>query len=188
MERLVVEPDQNYYVSESTIPNSGYGLFAKVPLKAGTRLIYQGVLVEKNSTTDLCTKYARDYKINLNDQFCFIPMGFAAMANHTKDGPNAKLAMTESSLALEMLRDIEKDEEILFCYGDSIDLKFDLISKGTAFAVVRVNEDESKILVKRVYLSLSRAIEEALKLNCDGWRAFFQPCQIDMSDFEGRTK
>lgn len=128
---LVKEKDERFYIKESTIKDAGYGVFASRNIKKGEFLEIIGVMVEKDSISDFCTHYAKDYKFAANFEEKFdkhiIPMGFGAIINHTSDSQkqNAELRYEKHSLKnpsggsaiYYFIKDINKDEEILANYG-----------------------------------------------------------------------
>lgn len=128
---LVQEKDERFYIKKSTIKDAGYGVFASRDIKKGEFLEIIGVMVNKDSISDFCTYYAKDYKFAANFEEKFdkhiIPMGFGAIINHTDDSQkqNAELRYEKHSLInpsgssaiYYFIKDINKDEEILANYG-----------------------------------------------------------------------
>jgi hypothetical protein len=112
---IVDEVDERFYVADSGIPNSGNGLFAKVPLAAGDRFEVIGVLVRRDSETDRCTHFADEHKFRVGDDLLLIPMGYGGMANHSAT-PNMEKVFEGDRVFLRMLRAIEPGEELFFFY------------------------------------------------------------------------
>ena len=82
------EPDDRFHAAPSTIPGAGQGLFARVPLRAGDRLIVVGVRVRRDSAADRYTAFADAYKLRAGDDLV-IPCGAAAVANDSSQ-PNLR--------------------------------------------------------------------------------------------------
>lgn len=130
---LIEENDDRFYIAKSTIDNSGKGLFAKEFIKKGDYLEVIGIIVRNGSISDTCTEYAKHYKFAVNEKndACIIPLGYAGIVNHTDDKnlQNVFLSYSMSRIkkhphagqcVYEAIRDIQKDEEILGNYGESI--------------------------------------------------------------------
>jgi len=115
MELKINENEERFYVGESTIPGIGKGLFAKVPLLAGDRLPVLGVLIPADSPSDACTHYADRHKFRIGDQL-LIPVGFAAMVNHSAC-PNMEKIIEGESIHLRVLREVSPGEELFFTYS-----------------------------------------------------------------------
>lgn len=128
---LLEETDKRFYLSKSTLPNAGTGVFAAEDLKKGDFLEIIGVMVKKDSISDLCTAYAKSYKFEARyeeaDRY-IVPMGYAGMVNHTdnKEIQNAIITHLKrnpnnpnsSGAVYYFIKDIKKDEEILGNYGE----------------------------------------------------------------------
>ena len=112
---ILDEPDTRFYVAPSTIPGAGRGLFARVPLSAGSRLVVFGVLVLRGSASDQYTSFADEYKFRVGD-YLLIPCGIAAMANHSAQ-PNLAKVVDGDALFLELTRDVTAGEELCFAYN-----------------------------------------------------------------------
>ena len=110
------EPDNRFYVKESTIPGAGVGCFARLPLRAGDCLEVVGVLVRPGSAADRCTAYADHYKFR-HAGLLLIPVGFAALVNHSTT-PNLEKHERDGKLFLRALRDIAVDEELFLTYSE----------------------------------------------------------------------
>jgi SET domain-containing protein len=113
---VIRETDERFYVGESGIPGAGWGLFARRDLPAGERLAVIGVLVERDSLADACTRYADEYKLRVGDHLLLIPCGFAALANHSAQ-PNLEKVVEGESLFLRLTRDVAAGEELCFAYS-----------------------------------------------------------------------
>lgn len=112
---LVDETDDRFYVAESTLPEAGNGLFAKVALNEGDRFEVIGALVLRESISDLCSHYADEHKFRVGD-YLLIPLGFCAMANHSANPNLEKVFEGEDRVFLRALRRIEPGEELFFTY------------------------------------------------------------------------
>src|SRR5262249_3299951 len=110
------ETDDRFYVGDSLTPGAGRGLFARVDLPAGERLQALGVLIERDSETDRCTAYADEYKLRVGDRL-LIPIGFAAMINHSPE-PNLEKQIEDGQLFFRALRPVAAGEELYFSYSD----------------------------------------------------------------------
>jgi len=129
---LYHENDTRFYINDSKMKNAGKGLFAKEKVFKGDKLMISGALVEKKSSSDICTTYANCYKFaasisNLRDgkidcgQFFIIPLGYAALVNHSEENYNNVeiIYLANNEAAYVFLKDVEKDEEILGNYGET---------------------------------------------------------------------
>lgn len=113
---MLDEQDDRFYVDTSTIPDAGHGLFARVPLAPGARLEVIGVLVARESVSDRCSHYADTHKFRMNGAL-LIPLGFAAMVNHSI-APNVEQLAERDRMYLRVLRPIAAGEELLLTYGE----------------------------------------------------------------------
>ena len=113
---ILDERDERFYVGPSTIRGAGRGLFARVPLPAGTRLEAIGVLVRSGSASDRYTSFADEYKFRVGNDL-LIACGAAAMANHSSQ-PNLAKVVDGEALFLELLRDVDAGEELCLAYSD----------------------------------------------------------------------
>lgn len=113
---IIVENDVRFYISKSTIPMAGDGLFAKIFLVEGERLEVIGVLVLAESVSDVCTRYADCYKFRVGD-LLLIPLGFGGMVNHSRN-PNLKKVIDDQRVYLRTTRPIHPGEELFFTYGE----------------------------------------------------------------------
>lgn len=127
---LMEETDERFYIKESTIPNSGMGVYASVPLKKGDYLEIIGVRVKPESISDHCTRYANAYKFSARPgekKDLIIPMGYAAIINHYPPQQNCLITLNRKPprnpaaglLVYQFLRDIEVDEELFADYGEN---------------------------------------------------------------------
>ena len=112
---IVNEADERFYVADSSIPDAGKGLHAKVALAEGDRFEVIGVLVQRDSESDRCTHFADQHKFRVGDDLLLIPMGYGGMANHSST-PNMEKVFEGERVFLRMLRAIEPGEELLFSY------------------------------------------------------------------------
>jgi hypothetical protein len=110
------ERDERFFAGPSTVSGAGRGLFARVALRAGDRLAVVGVRVRRDSPADHCTGFADEYKFRAGDDL-LIPVGLAAMANHSRR-PNLVKVVEAGEVFLELLRDVDAGEELFFSYSD----------------------------------------------------------------------
>jgi len=110
------EADDRFYAGDSRIAGAGRGLFARVALRAGDRLLVIGVRVRRESASDRYTSFADEYKIRAGDDL-LIPCGVAALANHSS-APNLQKVIAGADVFFELTRDVEADEELCFEYSD----------------------------------------------------------------------
>lgn len=122
---IISENDDRFYIHRSTIPGAGKGLFTHVLLTKGTDLEVAGILIQRNSVSDQCTHYADAYKFRVKN-YLLIPLGYAAMVNHSSTKRNLKKIIVGKRLYLRTLRSIEPGEELFFCYHDYAKKKFSL--------------------------------------------------------------
>ncbi len=127
----IEENDERFYIDSSTLPNAGYGLFAKVPIKAGDWLEVMGVMVKKGGVADTCTHYAKRYKFaGSKGDAKIVPMGYAGIVNHI-DGERQnveirripglnKRNVNSSEVVYYFIKDVEVGEEILGNYGEQV--------------------------------------------------------------------
>ena len=119
----IKEDDERFRLDKSTIEDAGVGVFANKFINKGEKLNVKGIIVEKNSTADICTHYANDYKFEFYDcNKYLIPTGFAGIVNHTDDQEkqNVEIRRIEKeSLFYEFIKDVKQGEEILGNYGEN---------------------------------------------------------------------
>jgi len=142
---FVDETDLRYYLAESTLPNAGYGCFAKEFLKKDDWLEVIGVYVKNDSLTDQCTHYGKRYKFAGSPKFNakILPMGFGGMVNHSDDqklvnccieyAPGPKRSQHAGQVIYRFLRDIHPDEELVGNYGPSIGKEIKKFSENLNF-------------------------------------------------------
>lgn len=122
---IAAESDPRFYLAESAIPSAGRGLFAKAPLAAGDLLRVIGVMVPADTISDDCTRFADAYKFRVGASL-LIPVGFAAMVNHSARAPNMEKVVIDNTVFLRTLRPVEAGEELLFCYSEYAQKRFQL--------------------------------------------------------------
>ena len=141
---VISETDPRFYIKESSIEGAGSGVFAQKKIQKGNYLEIIGVMVKSDSTAHTCTKYANKYKFASNEEIThqIIPMGFAAIINHAinQKEQNIEIEFIKDSLVTSnwseenknyknknhaagpimyrVIKDINKDEEVLGYYGD----------------------------------------------------------------------
>ena len=137
---LFEENDDRFYIKESNVKSAGKGLFAKRKILKGEYLPISGVMVRRQSNADFCTHYSNSYKFAANikvkgemidiGDFLIMPMGFAAMVNHTSDLNNMSVEIRytgdqfpqlnphQGKAIYWFIKDVEQDEEIYGNYGE----------------------------------------------------------------------
>jgi hypothetical protein len=123
---IVAEADPRFYVADSAIPGAGRGLFAKVPLAAGEELRVIGVIIPAGTASDECTRYADAYKFRVGDAL-LIPVGYGSLVNHSAQAPNMEKVVVGNAVSLRSLRAIAAGEELLFCYSEYAQTRFQLL-------------------------------------------------------------
>lgn len=130
---FVEETDLRFYIKESTLPNAGWGCFAKEYLKSGDWLEIIGVYVKTGGLADQCTHYAKRYKFagSPKHNAKIVPMGFGGIVNHSDD-PNQQNCRLEyvaglnrrsehsGQVVYRFIRDILPDEELIGNYGPNV--------------------------------------------------------------------
>ena len=133
---VISETDPRFYIKDSSIEGAGSGVFAQKKIQKGNYLEIIGVMVKSDSTAHTCTQYANKYKFASNEEIThqIIPMGFAAIINHAIDQKeqNVEIEFIKDSsyknykkknpaaepILYRVIKDINKDEEVLGYYGD----------------------------------------------------------------------
>ena len=145
---VISETDPRFYIKDSSIEGAGSGVFSQKKIQKGNYLEIIGVMVKSDSTAHTCTQYANKYKFSSNEEIThqIIPMGFAAIINHAidqkeqnveiefiKNGPMVdpaevidpslyknykKKNPAAGPILYRVIKDINKDEEVLGYYGD----------------------------------------------------------------------
>lgn len=186
MYHLLEENDQRFYVAESTLENAGLGLFAAVDLSHKDVLEVAGFLIKKDSPTDKCTKYSRDYRLYYDGENILVMTGWAAMVNHSESHPNTVLVKNDDKMFLVMSRNIKKDEEILFKYSDYAGLQINMQVEGLCVAVIA--EKDGKTHVKQVTVNPAKAFRLSEKLKNEGWTTQIVPARIDLEELKGNLQ
>jgi len=112
---VVSEDDGRFYTKDTG------GLFATADLKEGDFFEVVGTLIGRGTAADKCTKSVRRFTTKPDNTFKYllIPAGWGNVIRVTKKGqtPNAQIVYDEESsscaVAIILLRDIKKDEEVL---------------------------------------------------------------------------
>ena len=133
---VISETDPRFYIKDSSIEGAGSGVFSQKKIQKGNYLEIIGVMVKSDSTAHACTQYANKYKFASNEEIThqIVPMGFAAIINHAIDQKeqNVEIEFIKDSLyknykkknpaagpiLYRVIKDINKDEEVLGYYGD----------------------------------------------------------------------
>jgi|688.fasta_scaffold795078_2 hypothetical protein len=112
--------DNRFYISPSTIPKAGFGLFAKKTIEKGEKLYVFGIRIKLNSDLNICTGYARNYKFAdpEDENYCIMPVSYAGMINQDPQNFNATIKNDGKNVYFEFIRDIIENEEIFTYYGD----------------------------------------------------------------------
>ena len=126
------EQDSRFVIAASTVPGAGRGLFARVPLAPGDVLRVAGVLVEAGSVADDYTRYADAYKFRVGEQQLLIPVGYAALVNHSAANPNLEKVVAGREVFLRVIRPVAAGEELFFRYSDYAQERFGLSGSGSA--------------------------------------------------------
>jgi SET domain-containing protein len=142
---IIEETDNRFYIAKSTLPNAGFGVFAKEAIKKDDWLEVIGVMVKKGGIADQCTNYASKYKF-ASSKFDakIIPIGYAGIINHTTDPilQNMDLVRVKglrkrsphaSEIIYKAIRDIEPGEELLGNYGEQIGQEIEKVSEWETF-------------------------------------------------------
>jgi SET domain-containing protein len=138
---IIEETDDRFYVKKSTLPNAGFGCFAKVPIKKGDYLEVIGVLVRAGTVADRCTHYANRYKFGAKEGYHIVPMGYGGIVNqaNSEEQQNVQLQRIKlmhrkrsqhaSEIVYTAIRDIEPDEELLGHYGGNYGNELDWVAQ-----------------------------------------------------------
>lgn len=123
------EKDNRFFIKESTQPDAGLGLFASVEIKKGDHLEIIGVMVDKDSVSDVCTQYANTFKFaaDYSDYFDkhIIPMGFGGMVNHANDKKDQNVEIKyikkngQNTCVYSFIKTVNPGDEVLGDYGEN---------------------------------------------------------------------
>ena len=108
------------YISQSIIPNSGKGVFTAQNIKKGEIIEIAPILIlEFTDFIDTKWNLLFEYYFWMDD-YVVLALGYGSLYNHSKN-PNAgyKLDRKEETITFTAIKDISKDEEILFNYKGS---------------------------------------------------------------------
>lgn len=142
---FVEENDDRFYIDNSTLPNAGFGLFAKEKIQKGDWLEVIGIMVKKGGIADKCTHYANRYKFaGTKDDAKIVPMGYAGIINHTDDLKLKNVELTcirglskrsqhSSEIVYQAIRDIEPGEELLGNYGNYLSKRLEQTNDNLDF-------------------------------------------------------
>lgn len=157
------EKDNRFKIKTSSIPNAGKGLFANKDLKANDYLFIHGATIKVGSIEDDCTEYANNYKFTLpNCKEYIVPIGYAALINHSEN-PNCVLeTIGKERLILRFNRNINKDEELFFNYGNVTIGKFKMHDSNKA--IVIMEKDKINLTPKQVCFCPNTANVAVMKL------------------------
>ncbi len=120
-------PPKKIFIADSKIPNpkngefvSGKGVFASENIEKGEVVEVAPILIlEFSDFIDTKWNLLFEYYFWLDD-FVVLALGYGSLYNHSKD-PNAKYEINQKNkiITFTALKDIKKDEEILFDYSGS---------------------------------------------------------------------
>lgn len=102
-------------IGDSTIPNVRYGVFAGEPVIAEGSIICECPLLQIQT-------YIPDYHFSFEGNI-YIALGFGSLFNHS-DNPNSVYKYENKLLKVIAIKNIYKDEEIFFDYGQSYNRKY----------------------------------------------------------------
>ena len=108
------------YVSSSKIPNSGKGVFATENIRKGEVIEVAPILILE-FTDFIDTKWNKLFEYYFwMDDYVALALGYGSLYNHSKE-PNAgyKLDQKKETITFSALKDIKKDQEIVFNYKGS---------------------------------------------------------------------
>ena len=125
---LIDEPEDRFYVADSTIPDAGNGLFTRQAMRKGDRFEVIGVLVRRDSLSDKCTHFCDHHKFRIGEDLLLIPMGIGGMANHSLT-PNLEKVFEGERLYLQLTEDVSADTEVFFTYAAYAQEAFGLLEK-----------------------------------------------------------
>lgn len=150
----IKEDDKRFYISESTQPGAGRGLFAAVDIEKGESLEVIGVMVERDSLADQCTSFANDYKFAADYADSFrkhiIPFGYGGIVNHANSPSDQNVEIryvkkgSSDACVYHFKRDVRKGEEILGDYGEEFRNVREDAEWGTFLALGLYNLDKLK--------------------------------------------
>jgi SET domain-containing protein len=120
-----IEPSKKIYISNSTIPNSGRGVFASKALKKGETIEICPVMLLKGEGVKLRKSELYNYYFLWDKQpDAAIALGFGSIYNHSYN-PNAtyKKHLEDGVVEFIAIRNINSNEEITinYNYGDPND-------------------------------------------------------------------
>ena len=109
------------YIAQSTIPNSGRGVFAKVAIKKGDTIERCPVIEIPEHDAEMVNQSILSsyiYYLGKTKEQLFLTLGFGSLYNHTYE-PNAKYKPNYKEQLIEFiaLRDIQSQEEITVNYN-----------------------------------------------------------------------
>ena len=110
------------YIKNSSIPDGGRGVFADDKIKAGEVIEAAPILVlEFNEFIDSNWNLLFEYYFWLDDYVVWA-LGYGSLYNHSSD-PNCKyeISKEDKTITFTALREIKRDEEILFDYKQDSD-------------------------------------------------------------------
>src|ERR1700712_4985523 len=128
----------NCYTKKSTLPGAGKGLFTRVPIAKGERIIeYKGLITTFKKIQDNKTVNPYVYFVNRNHVIDAMPFpeslgryandaeGIITLPGHTN---NAKFIVVSKKVYFEAITDIQPGAEIFVSYGKSYwdTIKFNL--------------------------------------------------------------
>lgn len=117
-----ISASEKIYVSESRIPNSGRGVFARFDIKKGELIeICPVIEIPKDDFANVNQSFLVTYFFSggKNKDRLTIALGFGSIYNHTYS-PNATYIQKPKEQAMEFvaIKDIQKHEEITVNYNN----------------------------------------------------------------------
>jgi uncharacterized protein len=120
-------PPKSIYISDSLVPNpkndefiSGKGVFASVYIKRGEVVETAPILIlDFNDFIDSKWNLLFEYYFWMDD-FVVLCLGYGSLYNHSKDANcDYKIDKDQRIITFRAIKDIKKDDEILFNYSGS---------------------------------------------------------------------
>jgi uncharacterized protein len=115
-----ITPPKKILIKQSTIPDSGLGVFALEDIAEGEIIEVAPILIlEFTDFIDTRWNLLFEYYFWLDD-FVVLALGYGGVYNHSKT-PNAKYEISREykTITYTALKEIKKGEEILFNYKGS---------------------------------------------------------------------
>lgn len=114
----MISPTEKIYIAKSRVP--GRGVFAKEEIKKGEVIEVAPILIlQFEDFIDTKWNLLFEYYFWMDD-WVVLALGYGSLYNHSKN-PNAKYEINkaEQTMTFTAIKDITKDQEILFNYSGS---------------------------------------------------------------------